>query len=73
LHAEEQAALASLKTIDGSKKQLATLGTAANERHKHFAEYLEKHFKLGSVNTAIIDYLDILKCFYFSSYDRMSG
>ena len=73
LHAEEQAAFAHLKTIDALKKQLATLGAAANERHTAFAQHLEKFFKRGSVNTAIIDFLSVPKFFYFSSYDRMSG
>jgi len=73
LHAEEQAALAHLKTIDALKKQLGTLGAAANERHTAFSQHLEKYFKRGSANTAIIDFLDIPKFFYFASYDRMSG
>jgi len=73
LHAEEQEALAHLKTIDALKKQLGTLGAAANERHTAFAQHLEKYFKRGSANTAIIDFLDIPKFFYFASYDRMSG
>jgi predicted ATP-dependent endonuclease of OLD family len=73
LHAEEQAALAQVKTIDALKKQLDALGTAANERHKALSQHLEKHFKRGSVGKAIIDSLSIPKFFYFSSYDRMSG
>jgi predicted ATPase len=73
LHAEEQAALAHLKTIDALKKQLDALGAAANERHTAFSQHLAKHFKRGSVSTAIIDSLHIPKFFYFSSYDRMSG
>ena len=73
LHAGEQTAFTHRKTIDALKKQLSALGAAANERHKAFGQHLEKYFKRGSVNTAIIDLLDIPKFFYFSSYDRMSG
>jgi hypothetical protein len=73
LHAEEQTAFAHLKTIDDLKKQLGALGSAASERHAALAQHLEKYFKRGSANTAIIDFLSIPKFFYFSSYDRMSG
>jgi ABC-type cobalamin/Fe3+-siderophores transport system ATPase subunit len=73
LHAEEQTAFVHLKTIDAFKKQLAALGAAANERHNAFSQHLEKYFKRGSVNSAIIDFLSVPKFFYFSSYDRMSG
>jgi energy-coupling factor transporter ATP-binding protein EcfA2 len=73
LHAEEQAALADVKTIDELKKQLDALGATASERHKPFSQHLAKHFKRGSVSTAIIDFLHVPKFFYFSSYDRMSG
>lgn len=62
-----------VKTIDELKKQLDALGAATNERHKAFIQHLEKYFKRGTVNTAIIDFLQIPKFFYFSSYDRMSG
>jgi predicted ATPase len=73
LHTEEQAAFTQLKTIDALKKQLASLGAAATDRHLALSQYLEKHFKRGSVATTIIDFLKIPKFFYFSSYDRMSG
>lgn len=73
LHAEEQVAFDQMKTIDALKKQLASLGTSATERHQALSAHLEKHFKRGSVATAIIDYLKIPKFFYFSSYDHMSG
>lgn len=73
LHSEERTAFAHLKSIDELKKHLATLGAEASERHEAFGQHLDKYFKRGSVNTAIIDFLDIPKFFYFSSYDRMSG
>ena len=73
LHAEEREPFAKLKTIDAIKKQIDALGAEANERHKAFRQHLEKHFKRGSVSTAIIDFLKLPKFFYFSSYDRMSG
>lgn len=73
LHSEEQTALAHLKSIDALKKQLASLGAAASERHTAFNAHLEKHFKRGTASLAIIDFLKLPKFFYFSSYDRMSG
>jgi energy-coupling factor transporter ATP-binding protein EcfA2 len=73
LHAEEQASLSSIKTIDALKKHLASLGAAATERHKVLIAKLATDFKRGSAATSVIDHLSLPRFFYFSSYDRMSG
>jgi predicted ATP-dependent endonuclease of OLD family len=73
LHAEEQTALASIKTVEALKAHLDALGTVASERHKTLSAVLAKDFKRGSAATALIDRLHTPKFFYFSSYDRMSG
>jgi predicted ATP-dependent endonuclease of OLD family len=73
LHAEEQAALASFKTVAALKTHLDGLGASASERHKALAALLAKDFKRGTASLAFIDHLHIPKFFYFSSYDRMSG
>lgn len=73
LHAEEQAALSTIKTVDALKKYLDALGTNASERHKALSQHLATNFKRGTANTACIDHLQLPTFFYFSSYDRMAG
>jgi hypothetical protein len=44
LHAEEQTALADVKTIEALKKRLEGLGAAATERHTALSAHLANHF-----------------------------
>ena len=64
LHAEEQTALADVKTIEALKKRLEGLGAAATERHTALSAHLANHFKRGGAVAAAVDFLHTPKFFY---------